>query len=244
MSTLHLVRARLRVPALLRLARDAGVDARDPGYLTHLLLRRVFGDVAPQPFHLEESRTAPLLWGYAAVDAGILRERLAFADPLAAVAIDSETLESRPMPLPFRSGRRLGFRLRACPVVRSRRTRRDGRPVEVDVFLQRALTTPHKPLDREQVYCAWLADRLAARGAHLVRVRLVRFLQVPLVRRCGRSRPYLLPSPAGGLARRPDVTFDGVLEVADPEIFALALARGIGRHRAFGHGMLLLRPPE
>jgi len=244
MNPLHLIRARLRMPALLRFARDAGVDARDPGYLVHLLLRRVFGEIAPQPFHLEESRSAPLLWGYAAVDATILQERLAFADPLAAAAIDPQTLASRPMPVHFAPGRRLGFRLRACPVVRSRRLRGDGRPVEVDVFLARALVAPGEPVDREAVYRDWLAARLGDRGARVERVRLVRFLQGPLVRRTGGGRPHPLRSPAGGLGRRPDVTFEGVLEVVEPGAFARALARGVGRHRAFGHGMLLLRPPE
>jgi CRISPR system Cascade subunit CasE len=33
-----------------------------------------------------------------------------------------------------------------------------------------------------------------------------------------------------------------MLEVTEPETFAVGLARGIGRHRAFGFGMLLLRP--
>jgi CRISPR system Cascade subunit CasE len=40
----------------------------------------------------------------------------------------------------------------------------------------------------------------------------------------------------------PDASFEGVLTVAEPGAFALLLARGIGRHRAFGFGMVLLRP--
>jgi CRISPR system Cascade subunit CasE len=36
--------------------------------------------------------------------------------------------------------------------------------------------------------------------------------------------------------------FDGALEVTEPGTFASSLTRGIGRHRAFGFGMLLLRP--
>lgn len=35
----------------------------------------------------------------------------------------------------------------------------------------------------------------------------------------------------------------GTLTVTDPAFFAQALAVGIGRHRASGFGMLLLRPP-
>jgi CRISPR system Cascade subunit CasE len=36
----------------------------------------------------------------------------------------------------------------------------------------------------------------------------------------------------------------GELTVADPDAFSALLARGVGRHRAFGYGMLLLRPPS
>ena len=36
----------------------------------------------------------------------------------------------------------------------------------------------------------------------------------------------------------------GTLRVTDPAAFAAGLARGIGRHRAFGFGMLLLAPPR
>ena len=35
----------------------------------------------------------------------------------------------------------------------------------------------------------------------------------------------------------------GALTITDGEKFAQLLARGIGRHRAYGYGMLLLRPP-
>ena len=42
----------------------------------------------------------------------------------------------------------------------------------------------------------------------------------------------------------PDALFSGELTVHDPEGFAALIARGVGRHRAFGFGMLLLRPPS
>ena len=34
----------------------------------------------------------------------------------------------------------------------------------------------------------------------------------------------------------------GVLTITDSEAFASTLAQGIGRHRSYGFGMLLLRP--
>lgn len=42
---------------------------------------------------------------------------------------------------------------------------------------------------------------------------------------------------------RPWALLHGTLEVRDPAAFMALLARGVGRHRAFGYGMVLLRPP-
>lgn len=41
---------------------------------------------------------------------------------------------------------------------------------------------------------------------------------------------------------RPQALMTGEMVIADAAAFAALLARGIGRHRAFGYGMLLLRP--
>ena len=40
----------------------------------------------------------------------------------------------------------------------------------------------------------------------------------------------------------PDAIMHGALIVSDPGAFHALLARGVGRHCAFGFGMLLLRP--
>jgi CRISPR system Cascade subunit CasE len=42
----------------------------------------------------------------------------------------------------------------------------------------------------------------------------------------------------------PDATMSGTLRIDDPSAFASALSHGIGRHRTFGFGMLLLAPPR
>lgn len=41
----------------------------------------------------------------------------------------------------------------------------------------------------------------------------------------------------------PDATLRGCLRIEDGAGFAALLGRGVGRHRAFGFGMLLLTPP-
>jgi len=84
------------------------------------------------------------------------------------------------------------------------------------------------------VYRDWLVRQLAAGGAVAETVSLDAIRRTRVVRR-GRDRT--LSAPEG-----PDVTASGVLHVAEPDLFVALLARGVGRHRAFGFGMLLLRP--
>ena len=153
-------------------------------------------------------------------------------------------MESRPMPLAWRTGQALGFDLRARPVRRLRRdldTRRGsmGRGSEVDAFLAEALRRhPGSPdgmanegRTREAVYLDWLEERLSG-VAELDRAgsRLVRFRRGCVLR--GRR-----------VVDGPDATIHGTLRVSDPDRFAEALRRGVGRHRTYGYGMVLLRPP-
>ena len=85
---------------------------------------------------------------------------------------------------------------------------------------------------RETVYLDWLAEKLGT-AAELDRpaTRLARFQRVRISRGAA--------GPEG-----PDATFHGAVIVDNPEHFTALLKRGVGRHRAYGYGMLLLRPPR
>lgn len=251
--TLNLVRLVVDPRGLAEFAHSRALPRDDPGYVLHRALRDGFGHAAPQPFRLIERRGEPShLLGYTRADAMMLRAGLATAPPGLERVFAEDGIESKPMPERFRAGRRLGFELRACPIVRTRAA--DGRRTrELDAFLHAALATPGQPLSREKVYREWLERQLAAAGAQPIAARLRAFSLSPLARRDhaspnGRGTAEdgparrLLAATGRGAARRPDVVFDGTLELRDPDAFAAALARGIGRHRAFGFGMLLLRP--
>jgi CRISPR system Cascade subunit CasE len=41
----------------------------------------------------------------------------------------------------------------------------------------------------------------------------------------------------------PEAHFEGILEIKDAEVFRVLLQTGVGRHKAFGFGALMLRPP-
>jgi CRISPR system Cascade subunit CasE len=148
--------------------------------------------------------------------------------------------ESRPMP-ELAAGQRLGFRTRVCPIVRTRKpgsrslgVNRHGRVKhrEIDAFIHATLIAPKDvSVDREAVYTHWLGRELERRGAGSLETgHLVEFRRERMRRR-------------GASIERPNVVLEGDLTVVDPVAFRALLIRGIGRHRAFGFGMLLLRPP-
>jgi CRISPR system Cascade subunit CasE len=225
----------------------------DPGYLWHALLTAAFDDLAPKPWRLiEPERGAPHLLGYVAADRDALAERAAlYADPAVAAALAVETLAAKRMPDAFRIGQRLGFEVRLRPVMRSSvhldgggRGGRDHR-IEIDAALHCALAAREadarapKP-DAEAVYKSWLAERLARGGAKVEAsgLKVVWRRRAAILRRDSERKLAVAGRKGGG----PDVGLAGALEVVDPEAFAALLRDGVGRHRAFGFGMLLLRP--
>lgn len=253
MIALHLVRAPVSVRDLARWAgqRDVAWASRngrggafDEGRALHHLLNEMLGPGALRPFRLlvPPRRTVGNLYAYSARDAETLRaDAGAWAPPEHLSVLSPDGLESKLMPARWRAGQMLGFDLRARPVRRLSRNLdkfRAGR--EVDAFVLEALRNhPKERLGmasdrrtREAVYLDWLAHRIApAAELNRAQSRLVRFRRVRAARKDTGSEG-------------PDATIQGTLTVTDPTAFSGLLKRGVGRHRAYGYGMLLLRPPN
>ena len=255
MTALNLVHVPIATDALARWAGDrgwvrrrGGVATFDEGRALHHLVDEVLGPGVLRPFRLlvPSRRSGGNLYAYSALDAGALREAAqahALPDHLNVLSLDR--LKSKPMPDVWRVRQQLGFDLRMRPV---RRVRRDldtpsggvSKGAEVDAFLLEALCRyPAEPggmvkenRTREAVYLDWLAERLAP-AATLDRPvsRLARFRRVHVARGDSGSEG-------------PDATVHGAMTITDPVAFARLLAHGVGRHRAYGYGMLLLRPPN
>jgi CRISPR system Cascade subunit CasE len=238
--SLTLIQLSPDMPLQVRWARDHAVlpqNDDDIGYALHALLAATFGDRAPKPFALvRSSETRQTLLGYATASADTLREHAAaFALPASAEAIGLAGLAGKVMPDSFAVGRRLGFEVRVRPTVRSDRDGDRTRTREVDAFLAAvAGTAPDGGPVREAVYKDWLTLKLADGGAVPETLRMDRFRLAPVHRRREDRRLVGLTGP--------DATFSGTLIVRQPVSFSNLLARGVGRHRAFGFGMLLLRP--
>ncbi len=246
-AELRMVRMRLDAPRLFELARRRRLPTRadDSGYVVHCQLKELFGDDAPAPFSLLEGNGRWLtVLAYTRRPADELLEHArSYSDPAAVSGCDLTTLVDKTMPA-WPAGKTLGFEVKACPVVRlSSAIQLPGgttirRGAEVDAFLARCWRAPGI-VDREAVYREWLGDEVERRGGiKLLESRIVARSRSGLVRRThGDER-------RSHVAERPDVTFSGEAQVIDGGAFTELLARGIGRHRAFGFGMVLLRPPR
>lgn len=216
-----------------RFSLTAGGD--DLGYALHTLLAAAFGDAAPKPFrHFDDARG---LLAYSAHDADALQLAAQMAAPDVHAALGLERFASRSFPTEWAAGRRLGFEVRVRPVLRTNAGR------ERDVFQVAAEKAGEGEFDqtREAMYGEWLARELGrADAARIDHIRLDAFRLSASLRKSSTAdgkRP-------GRRVAGPDALLVGELTVREPGGFAALLARGVGRHRAFGFGMLLLRPPS
>lgn len=225
----------LRWAEARRLVQGGSQD--DLGYALHAVLRAAFDALAPAPFVLlrDSARPARLL-AYSPHAPEALRAHAAsFAEPDALAALGYASMADKIMPERFAVGCYLGFTLRARPTVRTDRGGARARPRERDAFLAAIEgTAPGDGPDRAAVYQDWLARRLTAGGATVAHLLLDGFRLSRATRR--NAARQLKP------LTYPEASFSGVLRVDDPARFAALLAHGVGRHCAFGFGMLLLRP--
>lgn len=237
---LYLSRIRLDLPRLFAwaAARRLPLDDGDVGYTVHCALRMALGDAGPQPFAVHRlkhdwDREETVVYGYGRHDGDALRARLAEPrDPKAAEALAPP--EVKAMPTEWADGQCFRFAVRACPVVRQDRDGDRARSRETDYFLVKTegKTPEEHPLRREAVYADWLKRELAREGAaELLDAGMTGYRQIRVRRRGGAAAPI-----------KPDASFQGRLRVRHSAAFQRLLARGVGRHRAFGFGMLLLRP--
>lgn len=230
MSTLHLLRIPLQTPRLLRFATDHGIAQEDDtlGYTLHAWFAALFGSAAPKPFRYFEHRAEVL--AYANADStALLEQAQAYASPQAWAALDVDGVASKPMPLNWRVGQSFRLEVLTCPVSRKG-------DVEKDVFLRTLDRLGDDAPPRAEVYHNWLIAQLGT---------AVRVDQTELLGMSARVRLLRRARNGGNRLRifeRPQALFGVDAVITDPERFRDLLVRGVGRHRAFGFGMLLLSP--
>ncbi len=231
MNRLHLVRIPIEAARLMQFAFAQGITQEDEtfGYPLHAWMTALWGELAPKPFRYYGRRNELLAYSSQDAEALVAHAR-AFALPQAWAALHAEGLASKPMPETWRTGQRLRLEALVCPV-----SRKDGN--EKDVFL-RALDQTDKDSapSRAEAYRQWFSRQLG----NAVQVQTIELLgmsaRVKMLRRARNAINRLRT------IERPQALFSAEVTIADSAAFAALLVRGIGRHRAFGFGMVLLSP--
>jgi len=193
-------------------SRQVQAELRDP-YQMHRTLCKAFGD---GPGELGASRCLFRVEEGCASVVPVLVQSLALPDwgrltvSEGYLGVEAEWKAFAPT---FVGGQRLRFRLRANPTLRrSEAVAKMGKRIGVY---------------GEGAQRAWLARKGEAGGFAVVDCRVIDGGHV-VCRRGGDGPPQ----------RHLCVTYDGLLEVTDPDRFLSALASGIGSAKAFGFGLL------
>ena len=227
----------------------------DEGLALHTLLSSVFGKSTLQPFRLfaSDRRIAATLYAYADLDAANLKETAEFtATPDCLEVINTRQILSKQMRLDFPNGQILGFDVRVRPVRRLMNDLLDSQSgktltkgSEIDAFRVHVLrlypngwnndtaSSNRMEQSRSKIYIEWLIERLSdSTEIQLQNCHLVRFQRNRIYRNQGVS------------IEGPDACIQGSLTVKQSSEFAKKVCNGIGRHKAYGYGMLMLRPPN
>ncbi|QDH13389.1 type I-E CRISPR-associated protein Cas6/Cse3/CasE [Formicincola oecophyllae] len=239
-SPLHLIHIPINAQDLImwglrQTARGESSDL-DYGMMLHKLLSASFGKGAIQPFRLFTPKVGQWgLYGYSAENADALRASAALhMTPDMDHALPLNKMRSKTMPA-IKAGTRLGYDILTRP---TRRLTSDGKTKEQDAFVMACHTAAAQPEasppERAQIYEDWLRERLSSSGkpiATLDSFRLAHFA----TSRANRNHKTITG---------PEATFQGTLTVQDADAFANLLRHGLGRHKAYGYGMVLLRPAD
>jgi len=235
--SLQLIRFRPNALAFQRWGHNQRLLQRgaDTGYAWHAVMRAALGDDAPQPFAVRGKDESLELLAYSDADTRLWKAMAQDKDAIDALAL--ERIDVKALPENLCPGDRLSFEVRVRPVIRSRSGRNNSRELDAAVLAKE--TDPSA--QREASYRKWLDKELGRDGAaKLVEApRMVSFRRTRVLRRTQAATSGRQLKTIEG----PDVLFRGLLEIADAEAFYKLLARGLGRHRAFGFGCLLLAPP-
>ncbi|WP_148862251.1 type I-E CRISPR-associated protein Cas6/Cse3/CasE [Marinobacter fonticola] len=145
------------------------------------------------------------------------------------------SVESKPFAPQLVRGQRLRFRLRANPTV-ARKPEGGGRSVRHDVLMDAKTHCKKQSVAKDQMgrhmdeaAVEWLESRSSTGGFSLDANPQVSGYRQHVLRRKGRE------------IRFSSVDYEGILTVIDPDQFNATLREGLGRSKAFGCGLLMVR---
>lgn len=208
----------------------------DADHAAHVLLSALFGKAAFQPFRLHTPEKGDwAFFGHSNTSAEDLRKMAKMVGgPEMLKVLKLDQMVGRELPEDLSGLKRIGYEIRICPT----RRRSGDKNREVDAWISEGeyrfpgqkSALKDAGITRETVYRKWFAERLAG-VAELQSFQMTRYQTRKMVR-------------SGHVMEAPDVVAQGTLFIDDAEKFAKILHEGLGRGKAYGFGLLMLRPAE
>jgi CRISPR system Cascade subunit CasE len=199
-------------------------------YAQHQLLWQLFPDQEDRSFifRYEQGRSGPCYY------------LLSPSEP--STELDGAQMITKPFQPKLQEGDQLGYTLRANPtrMLKSNSTGKRGQRVDV-LMHAKAQARGQSEADiaqlQQQAAQDWLMDpeRQARMGVNIETVPEVTEHQQHHVYKSGKKHGRAAPIQFAS------VNYQGVLTVADPERFLIHLAQGVGRAKAFGCGLMMIR---
>lgn len=200
----------------------------------HHLLDETFGQSVMKPYRIYKNPKDPSrssIYGYSKKTRNdLVQMSNMIACPNALEVINVEDIRAKAMPANWKSGAILGFDVCTVPV---RRRKGSGKEIDVHVLdLQRLQGAPdsEKPTQAES-YLNWLQEKFG--DAAEVIADTVAYRSTPVATKRKKTQ-----------VKVPETTFMGNMKIKDPDAFAQMLENGIGRHKSYGYGMVMLRGPN
>lgn len=227
------VLSRVRID-LNGLDREILFDVLNAGaYSAHQLLWRLFPDCEGRPFLFRQEIEAEQKGSDAPCGLPLFYV-LSQVEPVAIpglLAVESKTFAPA-----LAAGDRLAFRLRANPTVARRAGQSPSVRSDVLMHAKHAFdraerTSPACKHVMDEAAHDWLHKRAQANGFKLIAEPIMTAYRQHELQKNGRRKPIRFSS----------IDYEGVLVVVDPERFVASLDRGIGRAKAFGCGLMLIR---
>ena len=218
----------------------------DIDHATHCMLTETFKEMAPRPFRMflpTKTKRAQML-GYTTHSAADLKEAAKLnATQIVQRTMDIENIQHKPVPTDWQEGEIINFQVRLCPSRRALKHNVDysqlantaNPPNEQDAYLNHLAICRENdltPKGRQEVYVEWLNERITKHsGGHLQvgTCQLLSYNKLQAQRRLNGPVYYLA-----------ETTIAGSIAVTDPEEFQKLIANGVGRHKAYGFGMVLI----
>ena len=233
MAKLYLMQATLDMVNLARYAAEQRHS--DPDRTAHCLVVESFGrNRMPKPFviktRLRDGELKGTLLAYTQLTAQELRNAASQHQKLAHSAVmDPSSINTVGVPDQWSEGQSIHFEVRIRPTKRS--SNRDaGHPKsEQDIYLG-----SEENSNRAETYCRWLTNLIRRQGGLQTTPDTMVMTQFAMrrVRRQNSSQ----------WTTGPDATIVGTAIVVNPDRVKTALTSGLGRHKGYGYGMLLIRP--